>query len=142
MGIGVVAVNVSTLKKFSASLRELPRVLAHRVAEQAAPALTDAALRTFDAGQNPWGISWDPGVDGQKVTLVKTSALRNTLRYVAIGTRLRVVLAVPYAKYQVGKRPVTPRQGSTLPVEYIKALESAVYTVANAELGKAAANAA
>ncbi len=122
--------NTASLSKFSKALNELPRVLAQKVAAAAAPDLTTAAQATFDAGADAYGDTWAPGVDGQKITLRKTGALASTVRYVPIGTKLRLALGVRYAKYQVGRRPVTPRQGAPLPVEYTKRLASAVTTVA------------
>lgn len=114
--------NPATLAKFSQKLRELPKVIAQKVAAQAAPEITAAARETFDASQNPYGVPWAPGADGEKVTLDDTGALKRTIKYVAIGTKLRVALGVPYAKYQIGKRPVFPRQGGALPPAYVSKL--------------------
>jgi hypothetical protein len=127
---------VNSLAKFTQDLRNLPRVVAQKVAEKAAPALTALALETFDAGENPYGNVWAPGIDGKKVTLDKTGALKKQIRYVAIGTKLRVALGVPYAKYQIGKRSVFPTQGGELPVVYVEELQRVAVEVAKAELGK------
>lgn len=117
--------NVGSLKDFAKKLRDVPVVVAQRVASASAPAITEAAHTTFDAGQDPYGVPWAPGADGQAVTLERTGLLKRTIRYVAIGTKLRVALGVPYAKYQIGKRPVFPRQGAPLPVAYTAALSEA-----------------
>jgi len=127
--------NISSLAKFTAALRELPRTVAIKVASAAAPALTQAALATFNAGEDAYGASWDPGADGQRVTLRKSGSLANGIDYVATGTKLRVRLGVGYAKYQLGKRPAFPRQGAPLPTSYILALKSAADAVIRAELG-------
>lgn len=128
------ASNLASLKTFSAGLRKLPRVVAQRVATESAPAITSAAAATFAAGEDPYGIPWVPGADGKPVTLRKTGALARTVRYVAIGALLRVVLGVPYAKYQIGKRPVFPRQGGALPPAYTKELQTATERVARSVL--------
>ncbi len=125
---------MSSLKEFSSRLRSLPKTLAAKVTAAAAPALSDVANRTFDAGTDPYGVPWAPGADGKKVTLHKTGALERFLQYVGIGTKLRVSLGVPYAKYQIGKRPVFPRQGAALPVEYTETLKQATNEVAKATL--------
>lgn len=127
--------NVESLKKFTAKLRELPRVVAQKVATAVAPALTVAALQSFDAGETPDGVTWAPGADGKRVTLHKSGALERGIQYVAIGTKIRVKLTVPYAKYQIGKRPVFPRQGAPLPVAYVEALTLASSEVVRTEIG-------
>lgn len=125
----------SSLKQFAEDLRRLPRVVAQKVAERAAPALTAIAEATADASENAYGQPWAAGKHGQRVTLNRTGALLKFIRYVAIGTKLRVALGVPYAKYQVGKRPIFPRQDAALPDEYSQVLERAAVQVVKEELG-------
>lgn len=125
-----------SLAQFSQDLRRLPRVVAIKVAERAAPELTDVARRSFAAGETPYGVPWKPGANGKKVTLVKTGDLAKYIRYVAIGTKLRVALGVKYAKYQVGKRPIFPRQDSKLPDSYAQALQRVAVAVVREELGR------
>lgn len=115
--------NVDSLKRFTAKLRQLPQVAANKIAAASAPEITRLGLETFDAGENPYGVTWAPGVHGDKITLRgKSGKLLDSLKYVAIGTILRVVVGVSYAKYQIGKRPVFPRQSSELPTSYVRAL--------------------
>jgi hypothetical protein len=125
---------VKSLSQFANDLRRLPRVVAIKVAAQAAAPLTDAAKATFDAGETPYGIAWQPGAKGQKVTLHKSGALEQQIRYVAIGTKLRVALGVAYAKFQIGKRAVFPRQGGELPDAYVQVLERTAARVCKEEL--------
>jgi hypothetical protein len=121
---------MSSIREFASKLRALPLVVAIKVAEDVAPALTAKAKGSFDRSETPYGVPWEPGVDGQKITLRKTGALESTLRYVAIGTRLRVALGTSYAKYQIGKRHVFPAQGGELPTEYQEALTTSTQKVA------------
>jgi hypothetical protein len=125
-----------SLKQLASDLRRLPTTVAARVTEKAAPSLTDVANRTFEASTSPDGVPWAPGADGKKVTLVKSGALRKFLRYVGIGTKLRVALSVPYAKWQIGRRPVFPRQGAPLPSEYVQALQKATSQAIREALGE------
>lgn len=118
--------SLSTIRNFEKALREMPRVAAQKAAALAAPALTDAMRATFDEGADAYGVGWRPGAEGQRVTLKETGALANRVRYTAIGTKIRMLLAVPYAKYQVGRRPIAPRPGDPLPPSYVQALKSAV----------------
>jgi hypothetical protein len=125
---------MNALAKFANDLRNLPRVVALKVALAAAPVLTDLAKETFDAGENAYGQTWAPGVKGQRVTLRRTGDLSSFIRYVAIGTKLRVALGTSYAKYQIGKRPVFPR--GDLPTAYVEALHRTAVRVVKEELGK------
>lgn len=128
--------NIASLNNFSAALRRLPRVLAQKIAADAAPEITALAQQTFAAGEDAYGGSWSPGKEGQKITLRKSGSLARYVKYVAIGTKLRVALGVAYAKYQVGRRPVTPRQGEPLPVAYVRALRSIAEKTIREELGR------
>jgi len=107
-----------------------------KVCLEAAPALTSLAKETFAAGEDAYGLTWKPGERGQHVTLRKSGDLERTIRYVAIGTKLRVALGVRYAKYQIGKRPVFPRQGGELPTAYVQTLQRTAVRVIKEELGK------
>ncbi len=127
---------MSSLKDFADKLRNLPRVVAIKVAAAAAPALTEAALSTFNAGEDAYGVGWAPGSEGQKITLKKSGNLAKYVHFVSVGTKLRVALGVKYAKYQVGKRPITPRQGEPLPKAYADALKASADAVIRAELAQ------
>lgn len=127
--------DLTSLKRFTANLRLLPTVLAQKVAEAAAPVITARAKETFDAGENPYGLTWAPGAEGQRVSLVKSGRLASAIRYVAIGTKLRVALGVAYAKYQIGRRPVFPTQGGALPVEYARELATTTAEVCRDVMG-------
>ena len=128
--------NPRSLKSFTAKLRDLPRVVSIKVAENAAPALTAAARSTFSAGENAYGDAWAPKADGSRATLNVSGSLAAGVYYVATGTRIRVALGVRYARYVLGKRPIFPRQGSALPVAYLDAItKSAADTIRDA-LGK------
>ena len=123
------------MTKLAATLRALPTVLAQRVASKAAPIISDLAAESFDGSRDPYGAAWAPAKDGGTVTLRRTGTLESFLRYVAIGTRLRVALGTKYAKYQIGKRPVYPRPG-LLPKAYSDALERTTIEEARAAIAE------
>lgn len=129
-----VAGNFGSLRKFSQSLRTLPKVAAQKITAAAAPVITALAISTFDAGEDAYGDEWQPSADGHRVTLHKTGALENQVYYVGVGTKLRVALGVPYAKYQIGKRPVFPKQGEDLPKAYVEALSTIADDIIKGEL--------
>lgn len=116
--------STASIRKFAESLRTLPRVVGHRVAKAAAPILTSLVVETSRASADAYGAAWAPGESGQVVKLRKSGALLDGVRYVAIGSKLRLALTTRYAKYQVGKRPVTPRQGEALPPAYARELDT------------------
>ncbi len=116
---------IAKLRKLSAGIKRLPKVVAKQVAQNVDEAITEAARETFEAGQDPYGTSWKPGKDGQAVTLRKSGALERGLKYVAAGVRIRARLGVRYAKYQIGKRQVFPRKGQPLPASYTAVLKAA-----------------
>ena len=128
--------NIASLSQLSASLRNLPQVVAQKVASRSAPVLTALARATFNASENAYGTSWSPKADGTVATLRKSGALASKVQYVATGTKLRLALGTLYAKYQVGRRPITPRQGDKLPVEYSRALSQTAAQVCREELGQ------
>jgi hypothetical protein len=130
---GLRPASIDAIRVLERSLRQLPRVLAARVARAAAQQLTELGRATFRNSQNAYGDPWAPGAEGQTVTLRKSGALAGTISYVATGTRLRAHLGPRYAKYQVGKRPVFPRFGATLPQTY----SSAIHARAAAEIAAA-----
>lgn len=129
--------SVQSIANFTQALRKIKTVTAQKIAEKAAEKITEIGKRAFEAGQDPYGNDWTPGADGDAVTLKKTGALERTLRYVANGTKIRVALTVPYAKYQIGKRPVFPKQGGTLPAEYTETLQRVAVDVIKQEIADA-----
>lgn len=100
--------NPGTLKALDRLLREMPRVLAHRVAEAVAPKITALAQASFDAGQTVYGEARPLGVRGNRLTLVASGTTRGALRFVATGRIVRCVLGPRYAKYLVGKYKILP----------------------------------
>jgi hypothetical protein len=125
---------ISTIAAFSKRLQELPRTLAIRVAAAAAPKLTAAMRATMAARSDAFGDSWIPTKDGAPLKFHERGDLTRVTRYVAIGTKIRVVLSVAWAKFQIGRRPIAPKQGESLPTEYRKALAAATTEQGEAEL--------
>jgi hypothetical protein len=134
----VKKLDTSSLSRFEKSLRDLPKGLGIRIAEKAAPAITALAKASFDSGEDPYGVPWAPSVDGDRVDLRDKGDLEKHVRYVANGTKIRVALGVPHAKYQIGKRPIFPRVG-LLPVAYQRKLDEIVREEMGAAMIKGAA---
>ena len=129
--------SLRSLANFSAKLRALPTSVAIRVTERAAPELTALARQTFSQGTNPYGVPWLPNSEGERVTLRRSGGIEKSVFYVAIGTKLRIRMGVSYAKYQIGKRPVFPSQGSALPGNYSATLARVTVDVVNEAFAQA-----
>lgn len=126
--------DMSKLRSFERGLRELPRVVGAKVAAASAAAITALGRETFKASENAYKDGWKPGDKGQRVTLHRSGRL-GSFEYVSTGTRLRAKLGPPYAKYQVGRRPILPRGGARLPIAYVDALRAKASEVIRSELG-------
>jgi hypothetical protein len=113
--------DVSSLRALSKGLRELPVRAAQEIASKAAPELSKLADDAFASGKDAYGNPWVPGADGNAVTLEQSGRLRRALGFTSVGTILRSVLGVPYAKYIIGRWPILPRP-KTLPASYSEAL--------------------
>lgn len=118
--------DLSTLKKMKASLRALPRSVAHQVAQKGAPKLTELTREAFNGNRNVYGDARPAGADGQPLTLVKTGATQAYLKFTANGSIIRAVLGTPYAKYLIGKYGVLPN--GAMPVKWSRALAEIVKT--------------
>jgi hypothetical protein len=125
-----------TLREFARKLvRTVGIGTAQEIATRAAPDLTTAALASFDAQRSPYGDPWPPGYDGGDVDLVESGSLRRTLRFEPLGTRVRAVLAVKHARYQIGKRAILPPGGRSLPGPWKLTLERITRDVVAERLG-------
>ena len=127
---------LKSLRALSAALKRIGAQTSQRVAARVAPVLTALARAAFAQQQSPFGDAWDPGVDGAPVTLRATGKLLGTLRFAAVGSRVRAVLAVPYARYHIGKRRILPAGG--IPDSWEKAIEEIFRDEVKRGLGKAA----
>lgn len=108
--------------------RELPRSVASKVAEQAAPELTTLAGRAFDSGRDVYGQARRVSdVDGKALTLYRTGEAEKSLRFKNEGTILRAILARPYIKYLIGKYRILPN--GPMPGTWRKTLDGLVQQV-------------
>lgn len=126
--------DVGKLRSLEKSLRDLPSTIAFRVAEASAATITRLARGTFEAGQNAYGDDWELGKEGEPVRLRRSGRLAGDVEYVATGTKLRARLGPKYAIYQVGRRPVFPRNGARLPRAYVEALKAKTAEIIESEL--------
>lgn len=114
-------------------MRKLPLAVQRKTAEKVAPDVTDKARAAFDSGETVYGTPRPRGVEGNELTLKRTGKLAATILFKVIGTRVRCVLGVPYAKYNV-KYGMLPGSRGFLPVSWRKSIESIVQTVIADEL--------
>lgn len=112
--------NPQTLKSFAKKLSKVSTVAAQAVATRAAAPLTSRAGSDYDGGRTAYGEARPPGVNGNALSLVKSGDTRSLLRFTSIGTRVRVVLGTPYAKFLIGKYKILP---NSLPRPWATELE-------------------
>jgi hypothetical protein len=129
--------DIGKIRKLEAALRDLPTSVGHKVATASAATITALAQETFRRSENAYGDVWSPGAEGQRVTLHRTGSLENGVAYVAIGNTLRARLGARYAKYQVGQRPVFPRNGARLPLRYVDTLSKNAAAIIREAIGVA-----
>lgn len=111
-----VKADFAALRTMREKLARLPEVQ-EAVAAVAAPAVSSLAGDTFDSGRGVYGDPFAPNKDGSTRTLKKSGRLRAQIRFVQIGTKIRCVLGVRYAKYRI-KDGILPRGGAALPVRW------------------------
>ena len=116
--------NTSKLQQIAAAMRGLPRTLAIDAAKKVAPDLTEKATTAFDAGVTVYGDARPDGKTGP-VTLHKTGALEAGLKFTSVGTRVRAVLTVPYAKFNV-RFGILPRGGSVMPTAWSESIDGII----------------
>jgi hypothetical protein len=116
--------DLSSIKKLKARIRDLPRTVAHDVAQKAAPEMTGLTKAAFSSGRSVYGESRPAGADGQRLTLEKTGAVSSQLGFKATGTVVRCVLGPSYAKYLIGKYGILPN--GARPAEWSRKLTELV----------------
>lgn len=117
------------IKNFAKRLRAMPIRLGREVAAKAAPALTGFAQTAFDAGQTVYGDARPAGVDGQLLTLHLSGKLQSAIKFVSIGTIVRAVLGVPYARYNI-RFGILPRGGAVMPTAWSEHIADLVHAEA------------
>lgn len=122
--------NPKRLNQIAANMRSLGTRLAQDVAAKAAPAITGMAGSSYDSGQTVFGDPRPRGVHGNELSLVESGRTRGYLRFVAIGTIVRVALGTRWAKFLVGKYRILPTAAA--PFAWRKRIEE----IAHTEIGK------
>lgn len=114
----------AALRSFKAQLRTLPTTVAHDVARRAAPAVTSLSREALASGRTVYEEPRPLGVDGGQLSLKKTGAVERDMRFVSIGSIVRVVLGPKYAKYLIGKYGILPN--GALPIAWARRIKQLV----------------
>lgn len=122
--------NPKTLRELNKKLQKLPKRLAQDVAARVAPVITGKAQSAYASGKSVYDEPRPAGVNGNALDLVITGDAQEGVKFNAVGTIVRAVLPVPYAKFLVGKYKILPVGG--LPFAWSKAIADE----ANAEISK------
>lgn len=123
-----------------ARLAQLPTTVRAEVARQGAPACTELAQGAFDGGQTVYGEPRPQGVNGGPLSLVKSGAVRGSLRFVANGTQIRCQLGPKHMRYLVGKYKILPN--NALPFRWRARLNEIVKATADRQVAAALAGVA
>lgn len=108
------------LNRFRASLRDMSEKAAMHAAKRARAFLTYQAKQSYAAGVNVFDQSRPEGVNGNHLTLIKTTDTIQSFEFGGEGTVVKVKLGTPYAKYLVGKYVILPI--FTIPSKWMAAL--------------------
>ena len=74
---------------------------------------------------------------GAAMSLVQSGVTRSSLRFVAVGTIVRVALGTKYAKYLIGKYKILPSGNAPIPAKWRESLEKVIARVIREQLGAA-----
>jgi hypothetical protein len=112
--------DLRSIKGIKQSLRALPVTVAADISKRAAPAFTSLTRSAFDGRTTVYGDARPTGVDGNELSLVKSGATQDALRFISVGTIVRCVLPTKWARYLIGKYGVLPN--GALPVGWSRRL--------------------
>lgn len=101
--------NLRSLQSLRRAVAKLPRTAAARIAAQAAPEVSALTQQAFNSDMTVYGSPRPRSVeDGKQLTLVRTGASRDALRFVAEGTRMRTATLPRYTRFLIGRYDVLP----------------------------------
>lgn len=98
------------------AVAKMPATSAARIAAQAAPEVSALTRQAFDSETTVYASPRPKSADGKPLTLVRSGASREALRFVAEGTRMRTAVLPPYTRYLIGRYDVLPN--GPLPAEW------------------------
>ncbi len=124
--------NVRTLRSLKRALTNLPITVSARIAARGAPAVTQLAGDAYDSGRTAYDKPRPDGVDGHKLSLVKSGASRAAMRFIATGRDMRTARLPRYTKYLIGKYNVLPN--GPLPMHWRDTLTSIAADVLFSEI--------
>lgn len=106
--MAVDAAALRSINSLKRALRNAPITSVARIAARAAPAMSELAQGALASGQTVYDRPRPRGVDGQELSLVRTGATRDALRFVATGRDIRTATLPRYARYLIGKFDLLP----------------------------------
>ena len=113
---------ITTMNKLKAAIKTMPQRMRTSVARDAAGYLDIEVRRQFNAGSTVFDTPRPLGVDGQKLSLVKSSKVKQSLGFNVAETTISAVLSQRYAKYLVGKYRILPQKLPAAWAEYLTKL--------------------
>lgn len=99
---------IDSIRDLQARIRKFPTTVAHDVAQRSAPVITGLTQAAFGGGRTVYGDARPEGVNGNRLSLERTGAVKRQLGFRATGTQVRCVLGPKYARYLIGKYAILP----------------------------------
>lgn len=130
----VDAAGLRSLRALKQALSKLPITATARIAERAAPEMSELAGGAYDSGRTVYGKARPRSVDGRELSLEKTGASRRAMRFSATGRDIRTAILPRYTKYLIGKYDVLPN--GPLPLEWRERLREIAARVLYDEIHK------
>lgn len=130
--------DLRSLRSLRRTLAKLPITVSARIAQRAAPQVSDLARQAFDSGQTVYGTPRPKGVDGQTLDLVRSGRARRAAQFVAEGTQMRTHVLPNYFKYLIngpkGRPDLYVLPNGPLPRAWQSALREAAAQVLHAQI--------
>lgn len=109
-GIANMSRGIRSLAALRSSIAALPIRIRSAVAKDAAETLSTEMRADYASSRTVYDTPRPLGVDGKRLSLVKTGRTFGELAFVAVGTVVRAQLGSKYARFLVGKYQIMPQR--------------------------------
>lgn len=124
--------DLRSLRAVRKALAKLPITASARIAQRAAPGVSNLAREAYDSGRTVYGLPRPKSTDGKDLDLVRTGASRRAAQFTAEGTQMRTHVLPRYTRYLIGRYDVLPN--GPLPQAWQALLRETAAQIIHAEL--------
>lgn len=126
--------DLRSLQSLRRVLAKLPLTVSARIAQRAAPLVSDLAREAYDSGRTVYGQTRPKGADGKPLDLVRTGASRRAAQFTAEGTQMRTHVLPRYTKYLIAKYEILPNGRAPLPASWRERMREVAAQVLHAQI--------